>query len=251
MEVHHHPDIHHKKKRWREYFIEFIMIFLAVTLGFFAESYRESRADRAKEMEYVKSMIEDAQTDTANYQEAIKLNEIRSDNLDSLAKRSFNYEQKGNNDSMIYYFIRRAYRHPDYANPTERTLMQLKNSGGMRMIQRKVAVDSIVNYDGFAMKLVDQRDAYSKFMGALVEQTMDLVNYDNFNFDTASVMAHRLFAPGKIPKLMNPDKSRMILLGNRAMAFNGVVMFYIVRLQEGKQHAMNLITTLRQEYKME
>jgi hypothetical protein len=34
MEVHHHPDLHHEKKKWKEYFLEFLMIFLAVTLGF-------------------------------------------------------------------------------------------------------------------------------------------------------------------------------------------------------------------------
>lgn len=32
MEVHHHP--HVKEKKFKEYFLEFIMIFLAVTLGF-------------------------------------------------------------------------------------------------------------------------------------------------------------------------------------------------------------------------
>ena len=36
MEVHHHPDNHHNSKKWKEYFSEFLMIFLAVTLGFFA-----------------------------------------------------------------------------------------------------------------------------------------------------------------------------------------------------------------------
>jgi hypothetical protein len=32
MEVHHHPKA--EKKNFKEYFFEFIMIFLAVTLGF-------------------------------------------------------------------------------------------------------------------------------------------------------------------------------------------------------------------------
>ena len=41
MEVHHHPDLHHKRKHFREYLVEFFMIFLAVTMGFFAESIRE------------------------------------------------------------------------------------------------------------------------------------------------------------------------------------------------------------------
>ena len=30
MEVHHHPDLHHKKKNFKEYFLEFIIKFLAV-----------------------------------------------------------------------------------------------------------------------------------------------------------------------------------------------------------------------------
>src|SRR5450432_4636250 len=41
MEVHHHPDLHHKRKKFGEYILEFFMIFLAVTMGFFAESIRE------------------------------------------------------------------------------------------------------------------------------------------------------------------------------------------------------------------
>ena len=43
MEVHHHP--HVEKKNFKEYFLEFLMIFLAVTIGFFAESLREHFTD--------------------------------------------------------------------------------------------------------------------------------------------------------------------------------------------------------------
>ena len=40
MEVHHPHHPTHKKK-WSEYIIEFVMLFAAVTLGFFAENVRE------------------------------------------------------------------------------------------------------------------------------------------------------------------------------------------------------------------
>src|SRR6267154_106784 len=63
MEVHHHPKV--EKKNFKEYFLEFLMIFLAVTLGFFGESYREHLSDRTKEKEYIKSMVEDLETDAA------------------------------------------------------------------------------------------------------------------------------------------------------------------------------------------
>jgi len=39
MEVHHPHHPTHKKK-WSEYIIEFLMLFAAVTLGFFAENVR-------------------------------------------------------------------------------------------------------------------------------------------------------------------------------------------------------------------
>ena len=45
MEVHHHP--HVEKKNFKEYFLEFLMIFLAVTIGFFAENIREHITEQA------------------------------------------------------------------------------------------------------------------------------------------------------------------------------------------------------------
>jgi hypothetical protein len=47
MEVHRHPQLEHKPKPWKEYFLEYIMIFLAVVTGFFAEGLREHMGDRS------------------------------------------------------------------------------------------------------------------------------------------------------------------------------------------------------------
>ena len=41
MEVHKHPHHVTHKKKWGEYFLEFLMLFLAVFLGFIAENQRE------------------------------------------------------------------------------------------------------------------------------------------------------------------------------------------------------------------
>ena len=43
MEVHKHPHHVAHKKKWGEYFLEFLMLFLAVFLGFMAENVREHR----------------------------------------------------------------------------------------------------------------------------------------------------------------------------------------------------------------
>jgi hypothetical protein len=48
MEVHHPHHPTHKKK-WSEYLLEFFMLFLAVFLGFLAESKREQIVERHRE----------------------------------------------------------------------------------------------------------------------------------------------------------------------------------------------------------
>src|ERR1700750_2683368 len=53
MEVHHHPKV--EKKNFKEYFLEFLMIFLAVTMGFFAENIREHYTAKNDAKEYLES----------------------------------------------------------------------------------------------------------------------------------------------------------------------------------------------------
>ena len=57
MEVHHHPQV--EKKSFKEYLLEGLMIFLAVSMGFIAENIRENIADREKAEVYMKSLISD------------------------------------------------------------------------------------------------------------------------------------------------------------------------------------------------
>src|ERR1700753_3798685 len=85
MEVHHHPQLEHKPKPWKEYLLEGLMIFLAVTMGFFADSLREHITNNEKEKQVIASLVSDLKKDTA------KLNHIitvyipdHSDWVDSL-----------------------------------------------------------------------------------------------------------------------------------------------------------------------
>src|SRR6201989_1197714 len=73
MEVHHHPDLHHKPKKWKEYFLEFLMLFLAVTMGFFAENIRENYVEHKRAREYASLLIEDLATDTVAFNNAARV----------------------------------------------------------------------------------------------------------------------------------------------------------------------------------
>ena len=56
MEVHHHA--HTPRKKWTHYFWEFLMLFLAVTLGFFVENQREHYIEHQREKQFISSLIQ-------------------------------------------------------------------------------------------------------------------------------------------------------------------------------------------------
>jgi hypothetical protein len=62
MEVHHHRRV--EKKNVKEYLVEGFMIFVAVTLGFFAENIREKVTEQHRAREFAVSMVNDLEADT-------------------------------------------------------------------------------------------------------------------------------------------------------------------------------------------
>lgn len=145
MEVHHHPDLHHRKKHWKEYFLEFLMIFLAVTLGFFAESLRENLSDNTKEMDYIRSLIADLTGDQqvlAQHISQVKSGSLMMDSLITILDSPAIIAGK---TGELYYLVRLAPRlYPLSTN--SRTFEQLKNSGNFRLIKDINTSNKIMSY---------------------------------------------------------------------------------------------------------
>jgi hypothetical protein len=145
MEVHHHPDLHHKKKHLKEYFLEFLMIFLAVTMGFFAESIRENITNNEKENQYVLSMINDLKDDEGKLETHIKQEKVSRDMLDSLILILNDPPAISKHGNQLYYFGRLAPR--SRTLPINmRTYEQLKNSGNFRLISNIEVSNAIMSY---------------------------------------------------------------------------------------------------------
>src|SRR5215831_1526697 len=148
MEVHHHPKV--EKKNFKEYFLEFLMIFLAVTLGFFAESLREHMADRSKEKEFITSLKEDIVSDTTQLSRVLPLGDPALEKLDSLY-----FLLQAASEGKPYDIHRLYYLNFTYAfgwmlvAPNNRTLSQIKNVGAFSLITNKTCRDTITAYDNF------------------------------------------------------------------------------------------------------
>jgi len=144
MEVHQHT--HTARKKWTHYFWEFLMLFLAVTLGFFVENQREHFIEGQREKKYIQSFYEDLTADERDLE--ININYLRAQKLeaDSLQLLMKNIDTK-KPANRIYMYLRGVTRSSGgLLYPNDRTIVQLRNAGGMRLIKNKSVSDSMVGY---------------------------------------------------------------------------------------------------------
>ncbi len=159
MEVHHHSHSSPENKNWKSYAWEFLMLFLAVFCGFLAEYFLEHRIEKEKGSQYVQSMIEDMKSDSAKIEKILVRIENQRLGLDSL---SLLFSNPPNSVSIIkrMYFLMIKNTLNTYAiSFTKRTIAQLRNSGGMRLIPNKTSADEITSYS----ELVDDIEAQGKY----------------------------------------------------------------------------------------
>lgn len=147
MEVHKHPHHVTHKKKWGEYFLEFLMIFLAVTLGFFAETIRETSTEHKRAREFAITMLKDLQEDTAQLKSYREYFNDASNNIDTLMQLLAVSEPKDVPSGKLYWYglWGGARRH---FIPNDATLQQMKSSGSLRYFKRKIAGD-VAKYDRF------------------------------------------------------------------------------------------------------
>jgi hypothetical protein len=150
MEVHTHT--HTARKKWTHYFWEFLMLFLAVFCGFLAELQLEHKIERDREKQYIRSMIEDVKTDTVNLSVMNRsFNQIESE-LEFVLGGFDNGIKDGTGPWRDKFVLSFRSGFPDFYH-ADRTIQQLKNSGGMRLIRNKNTAIGIVNYDAILKDL--------------------------------------------------------------------------------------------------
>jgi hypothetical protein len=147
MEVHHHPQLEHKPKPWKEYLLEYIMIVLAVVTGFFAETIREHIGDNDRKNEYLKGLVAELKYDTAQYNLVMSNIVYIRPILDSMYVNAtqpgrFNYVLQARwntpiNETHFYY------------TPALPVIEQLKSSGNLRLINARQVAQQILEYDTY------------------------------------------------------------------------------------------------------
>lgn len=141
MEVHHHPNV--EKKKFKEYFLEFIMIFLAVTLGFFAENLREHFKNKSEIQNDMQSMAADLRSDVAMYNSFLASNQLSDRKIDTLITL---LKTDHSNTANIYFLARYITANNNTYTPNTKTFDQMKSSGALKLIAPRKLLDSISEY---------------------------------------------------------------------------------------------------------
>ena len=144
MEVHHHPNLEHKAKPWKEYLLEGLMIFFAVTLGFFAENYRETISESHRENEFAKVLYAELLDDSAAVAGKLANRLQKEKDMDYLS--GYFKDSSLTNLPKKFYpaYTTSLYLINTYAfEPKDGILSQLRNSGALRYF-KSVALQKLL-----------------------------------------------------------------------------------------------------------
>lgn len=143
----------------------------------------------------------------------------------------------------LYRLCRLVLGNTQTMKPTKRTILQLKNVGGMRLIKNKVSNDLIIAYDGNGKDVVEQKDIFKELFNENLYFSYQLFDMNFYMQD----------ATGEIPpnaKLLTHDKDKLIQFANRVTILAGGINALCYLLDDMNSKAINLIEGLRKEYNL-
>ena len=248
MEVHHHP--HVEKKSFKEYLLEGLMIFLAVTMGFFAESIRENITKHEKEHHLMEMLVEDLKADLPKLDLAIKNNSIKVQYLDSLRHCIYAAIDKKLPDTIYrnMYYIHRSFsriRH-EFA-PTLRTLNQFEKNDAFNLIKEQVVSDSIQSYAEGNRAVDNQHTAFRGFEAEALAIGQPIFDYRYYEKYIGTPRELILQSTQQF-KLLDIDKKTFLAYGTKLLYSRGTLFNYITFLELHKAQAERLIALLEKEY---
>lgn len=243
MEVHHAHQPTHKKK-WAEYLLEFFMLFLAVFLGFMAENQREHIIEHKREKQFMRSLVKDLQLDTAYISTCLRVINTRRLSIDS----TLDYFKKHPDESQVPFStvrqMKRSYWDQVFWEHTG-TIDQLKFSGGLRLVRKRQAVDSIEAYYQQLNRFAMSRLVYKSNQDVALELTEKVLNA----FDHIMYMQND--STRDYSQTMNVNRVYLNDYLNLLLRLRGSARNDVNSLNATAARARNLMDLLKKEYHLE
>ena len=249
MEVHAHT--HTARKKWTHYFWEFLMLFLAVSLGFYAENLREGILHKKEVKTQLNSLVSDLQTDMVLFDSVIDRNTYGAQMADSLIEL---LHSDIKNTSDIYFAARSVTANLGYYYTNSKSFDQLKSSGLLRYIKPKRLLDSIGTYYVSFQWLANQTELLRLKMDEIHKKNVLL--FDSYIFQQMMNIGMTTFGgrrtiinrPSLKPALLSTDFNDINTVSLNYHYYSSTTKFYNRTAINLRQRAMRLIELINKEY---
>ena len=245
MEVHAHT--HTPRKKWTHYFWEFLMLFLAVFCGFLAEYQLEHVIEHQREKQFIRSMIDDLRSDTASLSIAIEKSWTQIHGKDTFIILIDQEKWTPDEITRLYDLHWNYLGYTSEVLFSKRTITQLFNAGGLRMIRNKRASDSITLY-ALGIERMETKSAPQNLEYSRLVLNASASIFDN-RFLHYVVDSGRRMLPN--PTLLAFDKGEMKKFAFMLEQDKDYLGTYLSQLSRQKEFAAKLIALLKREYHTE
>jgi len=249
MEVHAHS--HTERKRWTHYLWEFLMLFFAVSLGFYAENIREGMVHREGIHKSINSVVSDLQSDQVLFDSILERNEYSTRIADSLNWYLIN---ERDNTPAIYRCARAVTANFGYFYSNSKTFEQLKSSGLLKYIRSQDLLDSLgLYYTSFAW-MDNQFDLLRLKLDAIHKGNASLFSFSVFDemmkITYNSMDGHHVEIgyPAGHPALLSTDPEKINLVGMNYHYYSTTMHFYMRAAQRQRDLGKRLLQIIKQEY---
>ena len=240
MEVHHHS---HKPKNWKEYITEFIMLFLAVTLGFFAENQREHLIEGNREKQYMQSLYEDLRNDTTILNNLVRYDTFQNGKLDTTNQLLIENKWDVERLKLLYKLNLKTAGTIRY-NLSERTSAQLKNAGGMRLVANQELSNKISEYWVKSENLKENNTFVDDLKFKAREKSYSIFNQKYYIDVSKAIVADNA-------QLMMKDDLILAEYANRLNHINNSMKNVLLpSIDKHYKRAVELLSILKKEYKL-
>ncbi|WP_373395710.1 hypothetical protein V8V91_14330 [Algoriphagus halophilus] len=163
------------KRNWESYIKEFLMLFLAIVLGFFVENLRESYVEQQSAKVLTQSMLEDLKQDRKALKEAISFAEEKDLVIENFLQML--HTPKESWDTVAIYKSMTTVFTTFPFSPTDGTYSQMKSSGTLRYFNQTL-VNQMNAYDNQLKKTVFRDEIVEKAEWELVPLAGTLINFE-------------------------------------------------------------------------
>ena len=235
MEVHHHPNV--EKKSFKEYLLEGLMIFLAVSMGFIAENIRENISEHEIEKRNMELIVDNLKEDTTALRKVI-INKTKALVIIDSMLQFRNKNLKDYKTFLLFYSLFNRSQITSWFRSNQSGLDQMKSSGNLRLVENTKVLDSLYRYEK-ASKSIElyNGDQDRELIMKSLQLAAQFLVFDDINPQTFN--------------LESQNNAINIFYNYNSTVYGNYKDFYIPQLQKQFERGKRLINLLQEEFKLE